>query len=593
MLCSVALLTACGPPPDPERPHLVLLMLDAARADFFGSYGHPFNTTPEMDRLAAGGMRFAHHVSHGHTTRQSVPQLFTSRYDPPSLLYFPPGQDEPWWRRDEVPQDDLVLLPQVLSDAGYRTVMVTAHPWTIAESQLGASFQEVHFVKPKSGPHADAQALVAKAQGVLREHVGRGEAEPLFLYVHFLDTHTPHNPPEEDEFFSLEALGWNRGQWARLQPARKETKYIANPDPVLVETFKGAIRSSLRSLDTQIGSLMESVERRLGTKVVAAITADHGDALGEGGHFEHTLPTFGMDAVHHIPLLLFGEGVPKGTVIQGFTGTVDVMPTLLDLAGITPPKEGHLDGHSLVSRQDPEAVTRDGVGYTYRSGWRSTRFGFRDADQTWILTEREQVFRLTETDSGVEKELVGSARSSAAELPREFKRFIKTYLQREAQRKVVTEVGPMHIPAREIASPLGPQPECWDLGDIDDWNRKIKFSSRDQQAEPCPALALRVAVPAGEYGAKWRLDIRKGHPKVFIRHSRGQTVVAESTGAMAVELGEVEVRDSHWQVDVQVQGNGAEVVFGAFDWQRLGSTEADLETDTETLEQLKSLGYLD
>ena len=588
----VFLVTSCGSAPDPERPHLVMLMLDAARADFFGAYGHPFNTTPEMDQLAAEGIRFAHHVSHGNTTRQSLPQLFTSRYDPPSLLYFPPGQDEPWWRRDEVPQDDLVLMPRLLGDAGYRTVMVTAHPWTSADSQLGSSFQEVYFLKPKSGPYAGAETLVAKSREVLREHYRRG-GQPLFLYVHFLDVHTPHNPPEEDEFFSLEALDWNRAQWARRQPARKGRKYIADPDPVLVETFKGAVRSSLRRLDTQVGILMEAVERRLGTKVVGVITADHGDALGEAGHFEHTLSTFGMDAVHHIPLLLFGSGVPKGEVAPAFTGTVDVMPTLLDLATLQLPEGALLDGHSLLQERASVAATRAWVPYTFRSGWGSTQFGFRDQDGTWVLDERRQVFRITETDSGPVKRLLGSGGEAVAQLPREFKSFIRTYLDRETGRKVVSDIGSMHIPAREIESPSGYLPRCWDLGKSDDWNRRVMLKRLGEQAEPCPPMALRVSAPDGSYRAEWRLNIRRGEPKVFIRHSRGQTVVTESTGWTTAKLGEIEVRDGYWRVDVQVKSDGAEVVFGGMDWQRVGAAETEAETDEETLEQLRSLGYLD
>lgn len=572
-----------------------MLMLDAARADFFGSYGHPYDTTPEMDRLAAGGIRFDHHVSHGHTTRQSVPQLFTSRYDAPSLLYYPPGQDEPWWRRDEVPQDDLVLLTDLLADAGYRTVMVTAHPWTSADSRLGASFQEVHFVKPKSGPYADAQALVAKAQEVLKEHRDR-EGEPIFLYVHFLDTHTPHNPPEEDELFSLEALGWNRAEWARKQPARKDTKFIADPDPLLVETFKGAARSSLRRLDTQVGALMRSVESRLGTKVVGVITADHGDAMGEGGHFEHTFPTFGMDAVHRIPLLLFGHGVPEGKVVRGFTGTVDVMPTLLGLTDIKPPEGALLDGQNLLGGPGSEPVTREWVAYTFRAGWRAVRFGYRDAGQTWMLNERQEISRLTESDAGPVKEPLGLVRTSGAQLPREFKRFIKTYLERQSGRKVDGQVGAMHIPAREIETPLGASPPCWDFGAGDDWQRKIRFTGEAEAS--CKPLALRIAVPDGIYQASWRLNIHQAGPKIYIRHSRGQTVITDVSGETDADLGEVEVRDGYWRVDVQVQPSGGaepktEVVFGALDWQRTGQVEPEAEMDEETLEQLKSLGYLD
>ncbi len=593
-----AVLTSCsGQAAVPARPHLVMLMLDAARADLFSSYGHPLPTTPNMDALAQSGLRFAQHFSHSNNTRQSLPQLFTSRYDAPSLLLYAPQAQDAWWKRDELLQEDAAFLPTVLGEAGYRTVMVTAHPWTVGSSKFGQAFQEVIFVPPGRAHYATASALVRRSRRVLKDH--RSQAErPLFLYVHFLDSHTPHNPAEDD-LFSLSALGWSSKEWAQKQPAKRGRKFIADASPELLEAYLGAVRSSMRGLDKEVGRLLQSLKSSLGAKTIVTVTSDHGDALGEGGHFEHGSSTFGIKALHHIPWILSGPGVPGGGVEEGFTESVDVMPTLLDLLGVAPPPSALLDGTSMVRLPAGGTIKRPGVPMTFRTGSQQTRLGYLSETATVLATEQDEVFQ---TKEGALHRL-GNLPGVASSLPRDFLRFIRTYRQREQGRKFRLDSRALLVPAAEFLLDDSGPPGCWEAGKPLDLRAQVVFASRpasldETNGSKCGPLRVTISMPRGRYQARWQIRAigPEAKPRIRFRHSQGEVLVEDRSGSITVDLGEIQHPGGAWTGSVAVEsgGMGLSLSLGAMNWLRLGVDAEDLEQqpDSDLIEQLKGLGYL-
>src|SRR5439155_16946273 len=97
-------------------------------------------------------------------------------------------------------------------------------------------------------------------------------------------------------------------------------------------------------VDSQIGALIDRLKRaRGGHRALVAVTADHGEGLGEHGEPTHGL--FVYDSTIRVPLILNGPGVPSGLVVERMARLIDVAPTVPDLAGV-PPLD-RTDGASL------------------------------------------------------------------------------------------------------------------------------------------------------------------------------------------------------------------------------------------------------
>src|SRR5262249_30554815 len=135
-----------------------------------------------------------------------------------------------------------------------------------------------------------------------------GEKRPFFLWVHFFDPHRPYDPPE---------------------PFRSD--YRDRP-------YDGEIAF----VDRQIGQLLNLGITQLPT--IVAITADHGEGLGE-----HDEPTHGLllyDTTIRVPLIFVGPGIPRMATLDTPARQIDIAPTLLDLAAL-PPFPG-VEGRSLA-----------------------------------------------------------------------------------------------------------------------------------------------------------------------------------------------------------------------------------------------------
>ncbi len=585
-----------GGPKKSSHPVVVVYLLDAARADFFSSYGHPFETTPEMDRMAAQGTRFARHYSHSHITARSVPQLFTSRLDAPPLVIFPPGWDMPWWDRDEVATRDMLFLPPFLSEQGYATQIVTTHPWTTEESRFSRGFESYYEV-PRRSYYASAEQVFKHARKALGDYIADGLDRPLFLYIHLLDTHTPHEPrPPNDTFFSLDELGWTFEDWRKKQPGIRNRKVLKDPDPKLVEAYHGAIRSSLAYTDRELGRFKSWLEDTLDAPTLHVITSDHGDAIGEQGYFEHILPTFGTDAVHHIPLILSGHGVPSGKVVESLTGTVDVLPTVLDLLGLEIPGGIAVDGRSTVRLMaDPRARSGRLVPYVHRMGWVRARMGFRDENTSMVLSEDGSLFR---NDSGFDFQELGTWRDVADQTPEPFRRLVEGIRARLKGRPFEPMARSMNVPLSEleIQGELGSTEGCWQIPEWRRERKQIRFKALDGAG--CRPFEAVVEVPLEEYEIRWKVG--EFDPDTRLRVSLPEIgasweVGSEHVGDDELKLGVIPAPTGRTRIRVEPLSGSGPVELKSLRLFRVGSLQPEEleELDPETIEQLRSLGYLD
>ncbi len=283
--------------------HVVLFTLDTTRADRIGTYGATRARTPVLDALAARGVRFDDAVTTSPITGPAHAAIFTGRY--PARFGVRDNATTPL-------PDEAVTLAEHLTSAGFSTggfigAFVLDRAFGFAQGFAAFS----GFDRVDSGREANAER---RGQLVVDDAVRWLGTVPagqrIHLWVHLYDPHAPYDAPAPF------------GQDFAAEPYDGEVAYM----------------------DAQIGRVLAALETRgiLDESLIVAV-ADHGESLGEHGEDEHGV--FLYEPVMRVPLIVAGPSVAAGHVVTEQVRVIDLLPTMLDLAGL--PAAGDLDGETL------------------------------------------------------------------------------------------------------------------------------------------------------------------------------------------------------------------------------------------------------
>jgi choline-sulfatase len=386
------------------RPNVVLVTIDTLRADRVGCYGHAAAATPVLDGLAARGVRFATAVAHVPLTGPSHASLFTGRT--------PLGHGF----RDNGGYTLPAGLPTVAEDfrkGGYETAaFVSAFPLHRRFGfDRGFEIYDDHLPKgndPRRPQYierfADATTDVVLRWLETREAGPGAAARPFFLWVHYYDPHAPYEPPGD-----------------------------------LGERFKAApYDGEVAFADQQLGRLLRSLDERGETpRTLLLVTSDHGEGLGEHGEGTHGL--FLYDATLRVPWIMAGPGLPAGRVSQTVARGIDLLPTLLDYAGL--PSRADLEGRSLRPAADGQEM-EDAPAYAEslyperQFGW-APLFAWRTAGFKYIEAPRPELYDLR-ADPGETKSILAEDQARAEEL----RQPLRAALATEPSRTPTAEVDP-------------------------------------------------------------------------------------------------------------------------------------------------------
>lgn len=341
-LVLAALMPGCGRAPG-GPPHLILIVVDSLRADHVGAYGYPRPTTPNIDRLAAGGVLFANATAPSSWTKPSVASLFTSRY--------PSEHGAVAFDRQLAP--DVPTLAERLREAGYHTLGVTGNPVHIREETgLHRGFDGwKSFLVPTSEDDANAlwggeaaedpHDLRAPSGAELnREVLARLPAAldgPVFVYVHYMEPHAGYAPPERQR----RAFATSPAEHARRGAA--STRYVtdlaarkAGLEPAERQWLLDLYDAEIAAVDVSIGQLLAALEKRgFADNMLVAIVADHGEEFGEHEGWFHGLTLHGES--RRVPLIFHPtRGATGGVRREEPVDLLDVPTTLLAAAGVEP-----------------------------------------------------------------------------------------------------------------------------------------------------------------------------------------------------------------------------------------------------------------
>lgn len=339
-----------------SHPNVVVVTFDTVRWDHVGWSTGRTDVTPTLDAMAARGVWFSTAIAPQPLTLPSHTSIFTGRYPTRHGVrnngtYRVPDEEE--------------TLAELFQAEGYAThAIVSAF---VLDSQFGLDqgfdgYDDDLAGGPKQKMFMFKEIRAAqtadKAVRWLRE--GRPRDRPFFLWLHFFDPHADYEPPDD---VALEFPG---------DPYRGEIHYA----------------------DRELGRVLEELDdQRLLDETLFAFTSDHGDSLGEHGERTHGL--FVYDATTRVPLLIAGPGVPAGQRVDGVVRSLDLFPTIAELAGLEP--SGPLDGASLrpLWRGKGDERTAYLETFTPREnfGWSELR-GLRSATVKVIQAPQPEVYDL-------------------------------------------------------------------------------------------------------------------------------------------------------------------------------------------------------
>jgi arylsulfatase A-like enzyme len=349
--------------------NVVLITLDTVRADHLSVYGYQRDTTPHLRDFSREATVYTQAIAASDITLSSHASIFTGLYPSWHGAFVVPS-DHPYGRPLS---SQSLTLAEMLRSNGYRTEAVAANQGYLQPSIgviRGFEVKDVHGPARLCSSHPtpylregarrvlsllmdtnafDALTLRAtdvnqRALAVIEEAQHAG---PFFLFINYMDAHMPYVPPApfNDRF---------EGRDLHFKPYADHTRLTDDVDygkrhvnaterKHLVSQYDGGIAY----IDSEIGNFVARL-RELGLyeNTLIIITGDHGEAFGERDIIQHSRGSAYQDQVH-VPLLIKYPGQHEARRSDALVSHVDLMPTVLDLAGYAVPPG--LQGRSLRS----------------------------------------------------------------------------------------------------------------------------------------------------------------------------------------------------------------------------------------------------
>ncbi|HEY7289209.1 MAG TPA: sulfatase-like hydrolase/transferase [Vicinamibacterales bacterium] len=340
------------------RLSVLVITIDTLRADHLGSYGYQPAQTAALDRLASRGVRFEHASTVAPLTLPAHSSLMTGT--------FPAAHGV----RDNggfYLGDDQTTLATVMRSQGYRTggfvaAFVLDHRWGIGQG-FDRYFDDFDLGKYRVELGLDAvQRPGSEVVTQAIDWLDRDTTRPFFAWVHLYEPHAPYEPPDAIR--------------QRFPP-----------------TMAGAYDGEVATADLQVGRLLDHLadSGRLDRTLVVAL-GDHGESLGEHGEEQHGFFVYESDI--RIPLIIAGPRVPT-RVVPDQVRIVDVMPTVLQLLGVTVPSR--VQGRSLLPLLRGEHMDLVGLSETWyprhHYGW-SELTSIQDGRYHFIAAPRRELYDL-------------------------------------------------------------------------------------------------------------------------------------------------------------------------------------------------------
>ena len=329
--------------------NVILIVIDALRADHLGCYGYKRSTSPRLDALAREGVLFKNCYSQSSWTKPSVSSILTSLY---------PSRHGTTLHTHALPED-LVTLAEILDDEGYINYGYVANPnlkkifnfdqgfyffddLLMRDKLYNAVLRQLRqkppyflrIVKRKFDHNDYDNAELANARII--PWLNKYKDQNFLMYIHYMDPHAPLSPPP---------------------PYNTIFDYVEGDDNSrAISLYDGEIRF----VDEQLNKIIEILKsEKIFSKTMMIITSDHGRAFGEHNYYGHGATIYQEQL--KVPLIIKYPGnSPAGRVVEGQVRSIDIMPTILEVLDIVIdlPLEG-TSLSSLITTETREDICED------------------------------------------------------------------------------------------------------------------------------------------------------------------------------------------------------------------------------------------
>jgi arylsulfatase A-like enzyme len=409
------------------KPNVLLLFADQHNADVMGCAGHPIVKTPNLDALAATGVRFTRAYCQNGICVPSRTSLITGLY--PRTTGCLDNGDSP------VDQTKLCPLQQVFQSAGYLTGCFGKRHLPRPNLAMGWS-RSATVISPTQDPSDEnyldwiqargpgqAEAFERDHKGSLQSDMGchisdvkpenrieaytalkareflrdcKKQGKPFFCWVSFHGPHQPYTPPARwAELYPVEKMplpeSWNEPvdhlppglrNWRRnTKPPWSLAKAAKNPD--LYRRYIAYYFAQVTEVDHFIGEVLAELDALgLRDNTIVIYTSDHGDFVARHGMIEKCAVSHNVyEEILRVPLIIsWPKRFQRGATCDSLTELVDIYPTLVELLDLQRPADApKLAGRSLV----PTLVEGKPTGrvYAVSENW----------SQVTIITERHKL----------------------------------------------------------------------------------------------------------------------------------------------------------------------------------------------------------
>lgn len=349
---------------------VVLVVMSTVRCDALGSYGSIGGSTPNLDALAAEGVRFEQAISTSGSSVPAVVSLLTGTW--PTIHGATTAGDEIRPLRP-----DVATAAEVLKGAGYRTAAFVSGP------VLGIDRGFDRFDQVAGDDHNIRRADATVDAAIEYARVNRSRS--CFLMIHLYDAHLDYDPPAP---YRTKFTG------GRSQPAPPLTREMclgmrqddgtAPPAAADIAYMRGVYMGEVAFVDENIGRLVSALkDMGLYDHAVIVVTSDHGEEFWEHGGFAHGHTVY--DELIHVPLIIKLPADVHAVQhnVSWQVRTIDAIPTVFDYLGVAVPPTfagrsllefvrgepgGHRNAFSEGIQYGPQRISWRMAGYKYIEG---------------------------------------------------------------------------------------------------------------------------------------------------------------------------------------------------------------------------------
>ena len=321
--------------------NIVLITIDTLRADHLSCYGYRRNTSPNIDKIAKEGILYTKALATSSWTSPSMASIMTSLYPISHGVSHGIIRDGKVYKQ-EILSPDLHTLAETLKSNGYTTFGAVANVHMVEELGFAQGF-DYYYCEGFDEASAINDVVFSWEDKIKK-------SKKFFLWVHYFDPHGSYLarlPWINDYIAELGRLGntdfskINMKELRTFIPTFKEKRHF-------LEQLIALYDSEINYVDYYIGHLIAKL--RLDRNSLLIITSDHGEEFLDHDSVGHGRTLY--QELIHVPLIIklpFASKNSVNSVNEELVSIIDILPTILGVLGISPPRE--IKGVNLIDKK--------------------------------------------------------------------------------------------------------------------------------------------------------------------------------------------------------------------------------------------------